>query len=48
MKRRSLHKQQKKVRDGIRKDSRYKRKRQYLHKAGKWGWEIPEPKPWKS
>jgi len=26
--------------------SKYARKAAYLHKAGKWGWEIPNPKPW--
>jgi hypothetical protein len=29
------------------KQSNYARKRDYLHKHGLWGWEVPEPKPWK-
>jgi hypothetical protein len=28
-------------------DSRYARKRQWCIKNGVWGWEVPEPKPWK-
>lgn len=28
-------------------DSRYARKRKYLARRGLWGWEVPEPKPWK-
>jgi hypothetical protein len=47
MKRRSLNHQTKKVRDGKRKKSRYARKREYLHKAGLWGFQVAEPKPWK-
>lgn len=27
--------------------SRYARKRAYLTKAGLWGFQVPEPKPWK-
>ncbi len=27
--------------------SRYARKVIWLHRNGKWGWEISEPKPWK-
>jgi len=27
--------------------SKYARKRNYLDKIGKWGFQIPEPKPWK-
>lgn len=28
-------------------DSRYARKSAWLARHGKWGWEVPEPKPWK-
>jgi hypothetical protein len=28
-------------------NSRYGRKRAYLNSHGGWGWEYPEPKPWK-
>lgn len=27
-------------------ESRYARKRRWLDREGKWGWEVPEPKPW--
>jgi hypothetical protein len=27
--------------------SRYAKKKAYLHRYGGWGWEYPEPKPWK-
>ena len=28
-------------------ESPYARKRDYLKKTGLWGWQVPEPKPWK-
>lgn len=28
--------------------SKYARKAAYLHKHGLWGWQVPEPKPWKT
>ena len=28
-------------------ESEYARKRAYLNKHGLWGFEVPEPKPWK-
>lgn len=35
-------------RGGANGESRYARKRRMLDKLGKWGWEVPEPKPWGS
>jgi hypothetical protein len=29
-------------------ESQYARKKAYCHKNGVWGFEVPEPKPWKS
>ena len=29
-------------------DSKYFRKAEYLRKHDKWGFEVPEPKPWRS
>lgn len=28
-------------------DSQYARKKTYCHKNGVWGFDVPEPKPWK-
>jgi hypothetical protein len=28
--------------------SNYARKRAWCDKHGVWGWEVPEPKPWRS
>jgi hypothetical protein len=28
-------------------DSNYGRKKAYCAAHGVWGWEVPEPKPWK-
>lgn len=28
-------------------ESNYARKRKYCARHGVWGWEVPEPKPWK-
>lgn len=28
--------------------SNYARKKRYLDKNGLWGFEVPEPKPWKT
>ena len=47
MKRRTQQSKSKKVRDGKLKASRYKRKREYCVKHKVWGFEVPEPKPWK-
>lgn len=29
-------------------ESQYARKKAYCHKNGVWGFEVPEPKPWRS
>jgi len=29
-------------------ESQYAKKYAYLNSTGLWGWEVPEPKPWKS
>jgi endonuclease YncB( thermonuclease family) len=28
-------------------ESQYARKKAYCHKNGVWGFDVPEPKPWK-
>lgn len=28
-------------------ESQYARKKAYCHKNGVWGFEVPEPKPWR-
>ena len=47
MKRRSVKSKKAKVRDGKLHQSRYARKKEYLHRKKLWGFEVPEPKPWK-
>jgi hypothetical protein len=32
---------------GVSEESKYGRKKAWCAKNGKWGWEVPEPKPWK-
>jgi len=27
--------------------SKYRKKMEILHKSGLWGFEVPDPKPWK-
>jgi len=27
--------------------SKYAKKRAFLHRHALWGWQVPEPKPWK-